>query len=106
MTVEVVDQVLSFSREDYCLCIKVVLQSDAELAAPGAGAGGRGEVWLQPPSRPHGLRSLAQGSNNVYYVAGRLGSWDNDHETIGLTHPFYHDLRWILGSFRVSSNFT
>ena len=44
--------------------------------------------------------------NNVYYVAGRLGSWDNDHETIGLTHPFYHDLRWILGSFRDSSNFT
>ena len=44
--------------------------------------------------------------NNVYYVAGRLGSWDNDHETIGLTHPFYHDLRWISGSFRDSSNFT
>ena len=46
---------------DYCVCIKVVLQSDAELASPGAGAGGRGEVWLQPPPRPHGLRSLAQG---------------------------------------------
>ena len=44
--------------------------------------------------------------NNVYYVAGRLGSWDNDHETIGLTHPFYHDLRSISGSCRVSSNFT
>ena len=43
--------------------------------------------------------------NNVYYVAGRLGSWDKDHETLGLTHPFYHDLRWLLGSRRVSSNF-
>ena len=29
----------------------------------------------------------------VYYVGGRLGSWDNDHETLGFTHPFFHDLR-------------
>ena len=29
----------------------------------------------------------------VYYVGGRLGSWTNDHETVGLTHPFFHDLR-------------
>ena len=30
--------------------------------------------------------------NNVYYVGGRL-AWDTEHETIGLTHPFHHDLR-------------
>ena len=66
MTVELVDQVLSFFREDYCVCIKVVLQSDAQLAAPGAGAGagGRGEVWLQPPPPTHGLRSMAQGGRH------------------------------------------
>ena len=29
----------------------------------------------------------------VYYVGGRLGSWSNDHETLGFTHPFFHDLR-------------
>ena len=66
MTVELVDQVLSFFREDYCycVCIKVVLQSDAQLAAPGAGAGGRGEVWLQPPPPTHGLRSMAPGGRH------------------------------------------
>ena len=64
MTVELVDEVLSFSRDGLLSLYQSVLQSDAQLAAPGAGAGGRGEVWLQPPSRPHGLRSLAQGGRH------------------------------------------
>ena len=32
------------------------------------------------------------GDTQVYYMGGRL-SWDKDHETVGLTHPFFHDLR-------------
>ena len=34
--------------------------------------------------------------NHVYYIGGRMSSQTYDtehHETIGLTHPFYHDLR-------------
>ncbi len=32
--------------------------------------------------------------NLAYYVGGRYTSWDlREHETIGLTHPFHHDLR-------------
>ena len=30
--------------------------------------------------------------NYMYYYGGRL-AWDRPHETVGLTHPFYHDLR-------------
>ena len=32
--------------------------------------------------------------NLTYYVGGFHASWDlKEHETLGLTHPFYHDLR-------------
>lgn len=32
--------------------------------------------------------------NVTYYVGGFHASWKrNEHETLGLTHPFYHDLR-------------
>ena len=32
--------------------------------------------------------------NLTYYIGGRYGVWDKyEDETIGLTHPFYHDLR-------------
>ena len=32
--------------------------------------------------------------NLSYYVGGRYTSWDlREHETLGLTHPFHHDLR-------------
>ena len=32
--------------------------------------------------------------NLTYYIGGRYGVWDKvEDETLGLTHPFYHDLR-------------
>ena len=32
--------------------------------------------------------------NLTYYVGGFHASWNlREHETIGLTHPFFHDLR-------------
>ncbi len=32
--------------------------------------------------------------NVTYYIGGRYTSWDlQEHETLGLTHPFHHDLR-------------
>ena len=42
-----------------------------------------------------GLKHGFLAGNNVYYVAGRLTGWGEgeDHETLGLTHPFFHDLR-------------
>ena len=42
-----------------------------------------------------GLKHGFLAGNNVYYIAGRLHGWGEgeDHETLGLTHPFFHDLR-------------
>ena len=32
--------------------------------------------------------------NEAYYIGGRYTTWDlREHETLGLTHPFHHDLR-------------
>ena len=42
--------------------------------------------------RPNSAKRGFLAGNNVYYVGGRL-AWDKQHETIGLTHPFHHDLR-------------
>lgn len=40
--------------------------------------------------RKHGFLA----GNLTYYIGGFHGSWNlNEHETIGLTHPFHHDLR-------------
>jgi len=42
--------------------------------------------------RKHGFLA----GNVVYYVGGHVPSWDvssMEHETVGLTHPFHHDLR-------------
>lgn len=40
--------------------------------------------------RKHGFLA----GNITYYIGGFHGSWNlNEHETIGLTHPFHHDLR-------------
>lgn len=63
------------------------------------------EMWAseQPPfvdycaaieqeiqGRKHGFLA----GNVTYYIGGFHGSWNlNEHETIGLTHPFHHDLR-------------
>ncbi|MDP7378300.1 MAG: hypothetical protein QF516_09380, partial [Pirellulaceae bacterium] len=41
-------------------------------------------------NRKHGFLA----GNLAYYVGGFHASWDlKEHETLGLTHPFYHDLR-------------
>ena len=40
--------------------------------------------------RKHGFLA----GNLTYYIGGYHASWQlNEHETIGLTHPFHHDLR-------------
>ena len=39
-----------------------------------------------------GLKHGFLAGNNVYYIGGRLAH-DEMHETLGLTHPFFHDLR-------------
>ena len=40
--------------------------------------------------RKHGFLA----GNITYYIGGFHGSWNlGEHETIGLTHPFHHDLR-------------
>ena len=40
--------------------------------------------------RKHGFLA----GNIAYYIGGFHGSWNiHEHETIGLTHPFHHDLR-------------
>ena len=41
-----------------------------------------------------GLKSGFMAGNQVYYVGGRYNCWNKmEDETVGLTHPFYHDLR-------------
>ena len=41
-----------------------------------------------------GLKSGFMAGNKVYYVGGHYNCWrKTEDETIGLTHPFYHDLR-------------
>ena len=41
-------------------------------------------------NRKHGFLA----GNLAYYVGGFHASWElKEHETLGLTHPFYHDLR-------------
>ena len=53
----------------------------------------RGRVqYFQAKLRPNSAKHGFLAGNNVYYVGGRL-AWDKQHETIGLTHPFHHDLR-------------
>ena len=40
--------------------------------------------------RKHGFLA----GNVTYYVGGYFASWElKEHETLGLTHPFHHDLR-------------
>jgi len=39
-----------------------------------------------------GMKHGFLAGKNVYYIGGRLAH-DQQHETIGLTHPFFHDLR-------------
>lgn len=44
----------------------------------------------QIQGRKHGFLA----GNVTYYVGGYHASWElKEHETLGLTHPFYHDLR-------------
>ena len=44
----------------------------------------------QIQGRKHGFLA----GNVTYYVGGYHASWElKEHETLGLTHPFHHDLR-------------
>ena len=41
-----------------------------------------------------GIKTGFLAGNKVYYVGGTALVWDMaENETIGLTHPFFHDLR-------------
>ena len=71
----------------FAMCLTVV-STNAEVKPPYTDYCRRLEQEIQ--GRKHGFMA----GNVTYYVGGFHASWDPvEHETIGLTHPFHHDLR-------------
>ena len=83
----------------FCLVLGCTLLMAADAALPLR--------RLATPQRPttdycdilgqddiQGMKSGFMAGNQVYYAGGHVGVWKlQENETIGLTHPFSHDLR-------------
>jgi hypothetical protein len=81
---------IAFRSSLIIAALALLLGADATLAEAPPASDYCQRLRQEIQGKKHGFLA----GNITYYVGGFHASWElKEHETLGLTHPFYHDLR-------------